>query len=82
MLIYSCHVEMTTPEYSGSRPDDIRRQQSRGARVPPPDLNLNAYYGISDQIIVVRAEAGAIFIDGRTGTLYFYQEDSEGFGTA
>ena len=42
-------------------------------------MNLNAYYGISDQIIVVTAEAGAVFIHGRTGTLYFFQEEIEGF---
>ena len=73
---------MTTPEYSGARHDDIRRQQTRRARVPPLGVNLNAYYGISDQIIVVTAEAIAVFIHRRTGTLYFFHEQIEGFVNA
>ena len=45
-------------------------------------MNLNTYYCLSDQIMVVTAEAGAIFIHGRTGVLYFYQEDVEGIVNA
>ena len=73
---------MTTAEYSGAWHDDIRRQQSRRARVPPLSVNLTAYYGICDQIIVVTAEAGAVFIHGRTGTFHFFQEEIEGFVNA
>ena len=36
-------------------------------RVPPRVVDLNAYYGIHHQIIVLSVEAGAIFIQGRTG---------------
>ena len=60
----------------------MRRDESRRARVSTPRVNLNAYYGISDQISVVTAEAGAIFIHGRTGTMSFYHEDAERFGNA
>ena len=31
---------------------------------------------------MVTVEAGAIFVHGHTGTLYFYKEDGEGFGNA
>ena len=50
--------------------------------VHPHCVNLNAYYGISDQMIVVTVEAGAILVPGRTGTLYIYHENLEGFGNA
>ena len=50
--------------------------------VPPYGVNLNLYYGVGDQIIVVTAEAGEFFIHGRTVTLYFYQEEVEGYGNA
>ena len=43
---------------------------------------LNLYYAISDQIFVLSAEGGAIFVQGRTGMLNFYQEEVEGFGIA
>ena len=45
-------------------------------------VDLNAYYGIGDQIIVGTAQAGAMFVHGRTGTLYFYHEEVGGFGNA
>ena len=41
-------------------------------------MHLNHYYGVNDQAIVVTQEAGAIFVHGRTGTLYYYQEEVEG----
>ena len=72
-------TDMAAPEYSGARHDDIRRQQGRRAKVPPRGVNLNLYYGVGDQIVVVMAEAGAVFVHGRTGTLYFYHEEVEGF---
>ena len=59
----------------------MRRQQSRRPKLPPLGVDLNAYYGISDQIVVT-VLAGAKFIHGRTATLYFYKEDVEGFGNA
>ena len=74
-------TEMAAPEYSGAGHDEIRRQQGRRVRFPPQLVNLNAYYGVGDQIIVVTPEAGAVFVHGRTGTLYFYHEEVEGFGT-
>ena len=40
---------------------------------------MNHYYGVHDQVIVVTPEAGAVFIHGRTGTLYYYHEEVEGF---
>ena len=67
-------TELTGPYSSGARHDDIMKQQSRRARVPPLGVELNAYYGIGDQLIVLTAQAGAMFVHGRTGTLYFYEE--------
>ena len=75
-------TEMTTPDYSGARTDDIWRQQSRRASVPPLELDLNACYEIGDQILVVRVQAGAMFVHGRTGTLYFYKEEVGGIVNA
>ena len=49
---------------------------------PPQGVNLNSYYGVGDQIIVVTTEAGAVFVHGQTGTLYFYHEEGEGFVNA
>ena len=43
---------------------------------------MNAYNGIGDQIILVTAQAGAIFVHWRTGTLYFYHEEVGGFVNA
>ena len=57
-------TDMAAPEYSCARHDDIPRQQGRGAKVPPHSVNLNFYYGVDDQIIVVTAEAGAVFVHG------------------
>ena len=62
--------EMTTPDYSGAQNDEIRREQSRRAKVPPVMVDLNAYYGVGDQIIVVTVQEGAMFIHGRTDTLF------------
>ena len=62
-------TDMAAPEFSGARHDDITRLQGRRAKVPPRGVNLNRYYGVGDQIIVVTAEAGAVFVHGRTGTL-------------
>ena len=73
---------MAALEYSGARHDEIRRQQGRRVRFPPQGVNLNLYYGVGDQIIVVTPEAGAVFVHGRTGTLYFYHEEVEGFVNA
>ena len=73
---------MTTSENSVARHDEIRRQHSRRTRVTPLGVNLNEYYGISDQIILVTAEAGPLFIQGRTGTLYFFLQKNEGFSNA
>ena len=56
--------------------------QCRRARIPPAGVHLNAYYGIPDQIIVVTQETGAVFIHGRTGTLYYFHEEMEGFVNA
>ena len=77
--LFMSRREITTPDYSGARHDDIWRQQSRRARVPPLGVDLNAYYGIGDQIIVVTAQARAMIVLGRTGTLYFYHEEVGGF---
>ena len=66
-------------QYSGTRHAEIRRLQGRRARFPPLGVHLNAYYGVHDQVIVVTPEAGAIFVHGRTGTLYYYHEEVEGF---
>ena len=73
------HREKAAPEYLCARHDAIGRQQRRRPRVPRHGVNLNADYGISDQIIEVTAEACPIFIHGRTSTLHFYQEEVEGF---
>ena len=73
---------MADPEYSGAGHDEIRRQQGRRVRFTPQLVNLNAYYGVGDQIIVVTNEAGAVFVHRRTGTLYFYHEEVEGFVNA
>ena len=43
---------------------------------------MNHYYGVHDQVIVVTPEAGVIFVHWRTGTLYYYQEQVEGFSKA
>ena len=43
---------------------------------------LNAYYRNGYQIIVATVQAGAMFIHGRRGTLYFYKEDVGGFVNA
>ena len=43
---------------------------------------MTACYGIHDQIVVLTAQAGGMLIHGRTGTLYFYNEDVEWFGNA
>ena len=75
-------TEMTTPDYSAARHDETMRQQCRRARIPPLGVDLNAYYWIGDQNIMVPVQAGAIFLQWRTGTLYFYKEDVEGFGNA
>ena len=74
-------TEMAAPQYSGPRQDHIRIQQTRRGMVPPHGVNLYLYYGVDDQLIVVTAEAGALFIHGRTAMLYFYQEEVEGFVT-
>ena len=66
-------------ECSCARHDEIRRIQGRRARFPPRGVHLNHDYGVNDQAIVVTQEAGAIFVHGRTGTLYYYQEEVEGF---
>ena len=73
---------MAAPEYSGSRHDEIRRQQGRRVRFPPHGVKLNLYYAVGNLIIVVTAEAEAVFLHGRTGTLYFYHEPVEGFVNA
>ena len=75
-------TEMRRPEYSGPRHDEIRRQQNRPAKVPPPGVNLNGYQGMSDQTIVVAAEVGAVFIHRRSGTLYFFQDETGRFEKA
>ena len=59
-------TDMVAPEYSVARHDDIRRQQGRRAKVPTRGVNLNLYYGVGYQIIVVTREAGAVFVHGRT----------------
>ena len=50
--------------------------------VRPLGVDLNAYYGIHDQIVVLTMQARALFIHVRTGTLYFYKKDVEGFENA
>ena len=75
-------TDMAAPEYSGAGHDEIRRQQGRGVRFPRLGVNLNSYYGVGDHIIVVTAEAGAVFVYRRTGTLDFYHEEVEGFVNA
>ena len=42
-------------------------------------MHLNHYSGVHNQAIEVTPEEGAIFVHGRTGTLYNYQEEVEGF---
>ena len=66
--LFMSRAELTSPDYSGARHDKIRREQSRRVKVPPLRLDLNAYYGIGDQIIVVTVQAGAMFVHGRTGS--------------
>ena len=80
--ILMSRTDMAAPEYSDARLDQIRRQQSRHVRFPTRGVNLNFYYCVGDQIIIVRTEAGAVFVHGRTGTLYLYQEEVEGFENA
>ena len=75
-------TDMAAPEYSRARHHDIRKQQSRPAKVPPAGVNLNLYYGVADQIIVVMVEADAFIIHGRSTTLYFYHEEVEVFVNA
>ena len=36
----------------------------------PMGLNFNAYYNISDQIVVVRAQGGAMVLHGRAVRFY------------
>ena len=72
---------MAAPKYSGAH-DEIRRQQGRRMKFPPQGLNINLYYWVGDQIIVVTTEAGAVFGHGRTGQFYFYHEEVDGFGNA
>ena len=72
-------TEMATPDYSGARHDEIRQQPGRRAKVPARGVDVYAYYGIGDQIVVVTMQYGAMFIHGRTGTLNFYHEDIGGF---
>ena len=43
---------------------------------------MNAYYGICYQIIVVTVQARAVFVPGRTGTVYFYKDDGGGLENA
>ena len=73
---------LAAPEYSVAGHDVVRTQQGRRVRFPPQRVNLNSYYGVGDQIIVVTTEAGAVFVHRRTGTLNFYQEEVEGFVNA
>ena len=44
--------------------------------------DLNAYNGISYQMVVVTVHAGAMFIHGRARTVNLYQQDVEAYGTA
>ena len=76
------HSDMAAPKYSGPMPGDIRREQSRRMTVPPNGENLNLYYGVGHQIIVLKAESGAVFVYWRTAPLYLYQEEVEVFNNA
>ena len=80
--ILMSRTDMAAPQYCGERPDEIRRQQRRRVKFPTHGLNLNLYYGVGDQIIVVTREAAALLVHGRPGTLDFYKEEVEGFDTA
>ena len=71
--LFMSRTEMTTLDYSGARHDDIRdRTVGELGFLRSGGDDLNAYYGIGDQIIMVTLQAGAMFFHGRTGTLYFY----------
>ena len=58
--LFMWRTEMAAPEYYGTREDEIQRQQSRRVRGPPQGVDLNAYYGITEQIVVLTADAGAL----------------------
>ena len=75
-------TEMPAPQYSATRRYENLRQQNLRLRVPPHGLDLNAYYPIQDQILAGTLEAGSMFIHGPLGTLFFYDEEEFGFGTA
>ena len=63
----------------GAQHDEIRRKESRRLRFPPLGVNLNLYNGVDDEIVIVTTNAGAVFVHGRTGRVYLYHEDVEGF---
>ena len=69
-------------DYIASRHDEIRRDQSGRAKVLQLGVELNAYYGIGDHVIVLTVHARAMLIQGRSGTLYFKNEFGEGFVNA
>ena len=64
------------------RHDELRRQPNQGAWVSTHGLNLNAYCGINDEIILLTGQAGANFKQGPTSTQYFYKQGGNWFGNS
>ena len=57
----------------------FEEKKNRRMKVPLLAVDLTDYYGIGDEIIVGSLETREMFIQGRTGTIYFYNEDLERF---
>ena len=62
-------------ENSVARHAEIRRIQNRRGRFPPRD-------GVIEEAGVLTQQAGAIFVNGRTGTFYYYQKEVARFRNA
>ena len=50
--------------YSGTWADEISREQTRKVRAPPHRVDLAAYSGIKEEIVVVTVQADAMFVHG------------------
>ena len=55
---------------------------NQAAKVPPLGVALNAYDVIHYPIVLLTMQYGAMFVHGRTDTLYFAKEYVERFGNA
>ena len=63
-LFMSRTVMAALEYYSGTWADEISRQQTRKVRAPPHGVDLDAYSGIKEEIVVVTVQADAMFVHG------------------